>query len=153
MGLRKHMKNHVPRYVICIVLWQTSNVNVGMRVRVQASNCPFNRQSDRLSIEWGRRSDGGGHSIYIRTVSAQCLLSALPNWLFVCLFVCKTGDTIVPIMCLIDASSRVATHHLDDLDLFTFQKSYQIHLQKLTKNFSKQSKCILFKISQLSFIQ
>ena len=37
------------------------------------------------------------HSIFIRTVSSHA-----------------------SIICLIDASSRVATHHLDDLDLFTF---------------------------------
>ena len=27
----------------------------------------------------------------------------------------------MPIMCLIDASSRVATNHHDDLDMFTFK--------------------------------
>ncbi len=38
--------------------------------------------------------------------------------------------TIVPIMCLIDASSRVATNHHDDLDLFTFLFSNRMLLDK-----------------------
>ena len=36
----------------------------------------------------------------------------------------------VPIMCLIDASSRVATNHHDDLDLFTFFFSNRMLLDK-----------------------
>ena len=36
----------------------------------------------------------------------------------------------VPIMCLIDASSRVATNHHDDLDLFTFLFSNRMLLDK-----------------------
>ena len=36
----------------------------------------------------------------------------------------------VPIMCLIDASSRVATNHHDDLDLFTFLFSNRMLLGK-----------------------
>ena len=39
-------------------------------------------------------------------------------------------DIFVPIMCLIDASPRVATHHLDDLDLFTFLFSIRMLLDK-----------------------
>ena len=38
--------------------------------------------------------------------------------------------TCVPIMCLIDASSRVATNHHDDLDLFTFLFSNRMLLDK-----------------------
>ena len=36
----------------------------------------------------------------------------------------------VPIMCLIDASSRVATNHHDDLDLFPFLFSNRMLLDK-----------------------
>ena len=36
----------------------------------------------------------------------------------------------VLIMCLIDASSRVATNHHDDLDLFTFLFSNRMILDK-----------------------
>ena len=36
----------------------------------------------------------------------------------------------VPTMCLIDASSRVATHHHDDFDLFTFLFSIRMLLDK-----------------------
>ena len=42
----------------------------------------------------------------------------------------KRDRTIVPIMCLIDASSRVATNHHDDLDLFTFLFSNRMLLDK-----------------------
>ena len=36
----------------------------------------------------------------------------------------------VPIMCVIDASSRVATNHHDDLNLFTFLFSNRMLLDK-----------------------
>jgi hypothetical protein len=36
----------------------------------------------------------------------------------------------VPIMCLIDASSRVATNHHDDFDLFIFLFSGRVLLDK-----------------------
>ena len=42
----------------------------------------------------------------------------------------ETDDISASIICLIDASSRVATHHLDDLDLFTFLFSIRMLLDK-----------------------
>ena len=41
----------------------------------------------------------------------------------------KAVNSIAPIICHFDSSSRVATHHHDDLDLFTFLFSIKMLLE------------------------
>ena len=41
----------------------------------------------------------------------------------------KAVNSIAPIICHFDSSSRVATHHDDDLDLFTFLSSIRVLLE------------------------
>ena len=75
-------------------------------------------ESNLLKMKHGKRIGPHGIASPYQRASGLCHQPAIPEnevqggSLQVC--------TYVPIMCLIDASSRVATHHLDDLDLFTF---------------------------------